>query len=280
MAGRLQGDEEPLVLLLLRDRRVYHHHRSWIDDTTFPISTIGTYIGRLEAGEDIARPSAAVLTERERITGDLALLADEQRIVFDQSLALARTVFPYVENHNFYIDHRYLTIFWNKVREFGPACRARLSRRRRGRLHAAARRGPHRARGPPLAWSSGVAPACGPSHWPAIVERRKSIYDSMRGGAPRPAGESPRRSPSRSPSCSGGSPRARPRVAFVGGRPLDAVDRNVGVAGSRRRTPACSSMRTARMNYRGARSWSRPPPPRAGRPSSARSPAPCSTSAE
>ena len=28
-------------------------------------------------------------------------------------------VFPFVEDHNFYIDHRYLTVFWNKVRAFG-----------------------------------------------------------------------------------------------------------------------------------------------------------------
>ena len=28
-------------------------------------------------------------------------------------------VFPYVESHNFYVEHWYHTIFWNKVREFG-----------------------------------------------------------------------------------------------------------------------------------------------------------------
>jgi pyruvate, water dikinase len=99
----------------------YHHHRSWIDDPTLPIAAVGAYIGRLEAGEEIARPTAAILAERKRITADYReLIPEEQRTAFDQSLALARTVFPYVENHNFYIDHRYLTIFWNRVREFGP----------------------------------------------------------------------------------------------------------------------------------------------------------------
>src|SRR4029077_16741484 len=31
----------------------HHHHRSCIDDTRFPIRTIGSYIARLGAGEDI-----------------------------------------------------------------------------------------------------------------------------------------------------------------------------------------------------------------------------------
>jgi hypothetical protein len=41
------------------------------------------------------------------------------RCAFDQQLALARTVFAYVENHNFYIDNWCFTLFWNKGREFG-----------------------------------------------------------------------------------------------------------------------------------------------------------------
>ena len=28
-------------------------------------------------------------------------------------------MFPYVESHNFYVEHWYHTVFWNKVREFG-----------------------------------------------------------------------------------------------------------------------------------------------------------------
>jgi pyruvate,water dikinase len=47
---------------------LYHHHRSWIDDPTLPISMIGSYIERLQAGADIQRPRAAVLAERDRIT--------------------------------------------------------------------------------------------------------------------------------------------------------------------------------------------------------------------
>jgi pyruvate,water dikinase len=167
----------------------YHHHRSWIDDPTLPITAIGAYIGRLRAGEDIARPCQAILEERERITAEYRkLLQKEQRGAFDRSLALARTVFPFVENHNFYIDHRYLTIFWNKVREFG-ALLAEHGFLAEGEdvfllRHDEIRSALEDLR---LTWSSGAGPAYGPSHWPAVVERRRSIYEAMRQWSPPPA---------------------------------------------------------------------------------------------
>ncbi len=167
----------------------HHHHRSWIDDTTLPIQVIGAYIARLEAGEDISRPREAAVAERERVTEEhRLLLPEEKRRTFDEGLALARTVFPYVENHNFYIDHRYVTIFWNKVREFG----ALLSRH--GFLneledifylrHDEVRSALEELR---LDWSSGGAGvARGRGYWPPIVERRRSIYEAMCAWAPPP----------------------------------------------------------------------------------------------
>lgn len=64
--------------------------------------------------------------ERDRITDEYrSLLTDPESLAaFDQNLGLARTVFPYVESHNFYVEHWYHTIFWNKVREFGALLEA------------------------------------------------------------------------------------------------------------------------------------------------------------
>ena len=168
----------------------HHHHRSWIDDTRFPIGTIGSYIARLGAGEDIARPREAVLAERERVTREYrALLPAEMRSAFDESLALARTVFPYVENHHFYIDHRYMTIFWNKVREFGAllARHGFLANEEDVFLlrHDEVRSALEELR---LHWSSGGAGvARGPRRWPSLVKGRKAIYDAMCVWAPPPA---------------------------------------------------------------------------------------------
>ena len=169
---------------------LYHHHRSWIDDPTLPIAMIGSYIERLEAGEDISRPREQVVAERDRITDEhRAFLPEESREAFDEQLALARTVFPHIENHNFYIDHWYHTVFWNKVREFG----ALLARH--GFLadqedifflrHDEVRSALDELR---VFWSSGGAGvALGPAHWPEIVARRKPIHAAMRVWEPPPA---------------------------------------------------------------------------------------------
>ena len=168
----------------------YHHHRSWIDDTSLPIAAVGAYVRRLEAGEDISRPHAAVLAERERITAEhRALLDDDTCQTFDASLALARTVFPLIENHQFYVEHRFLTIFWNKVREFGAllaqygfvAEQEDVFHLRPGELREAL----EELR---LQWSSaGAGMARGPGYWPPIVARRKSIHLAMREWAAPPA---------------------------------------------------------------------------------------------
>ena len=95
-------------------------------------------------------PVRGVLAERERITAEYrSLLPEDLRQPFDESLALARTVYPFIENHNFYIEHRYLTLFWNKVREFGALLAATTSWPSGGRLLPAARRGTRGARGAP-----------------------------------------------------------------------------------------------------------------------------------
>jgi pyruvate,water dikinase len=166
---------------------MYHHHRSWIDDPTLPIAMLGSYVARAQAGEDIQRPQDAVLAERDRVTREYrALLSEQARDAFDRQLALARTVFPHIEDHNFYIDHWSHTVLWNKVREFGGL----LS-------HHAFLTDPedvfflrHDEVRPALEelrahWSSGsTGVPRGPARWPRVVERRKAIYEALRLWAP------------------------------------------------------------------------------------------------
>jgi pyruvate,water dikinase len=163
------------------------HHRSWIDDTSLPLATVASYIERLEAGEAISRPRNAVIAERDRITAEYReLMPESTRVTFDERLALARTVFPYVENHSFYVDHWYLTVFWNKVREFGALLASRRFLEDADDVfylrHDEVREALQELR---LAWSSGDAGAVtGPQHWPAVVMRRKSIHEAQRRWAP------------------------------------------------------------------------------------------------
>jgi pyruvate, water dikinase len=98
-----------------------HTHRAWMDDLTIPFAALRGYIEKLEQGETIDRPLEEVIAERERITAEYAelLQTHEDRAAFGDLVVLARTVYPYVENHNFYVEHWHHSIFWNKVRDLG-----------------------------------------------------------------------------------------------------------------------------------------------------------------
>ena len=160
----------------------YHHHRSWNDDPVLPIATLGAYIRRLEAGESISRPRDALIAERERITHEYrSLIASENLDLFDQGLALARTVFPFVENHNFYIDHWYFTVFWNKVRLFGALlCRHRFLTDQEDIFYLRSDEVRSALDELRLDWSTaGAGAPRGPGHWPPIVERRKVTYEAL-----------------------------------------------------------------------------------------------------
>jgi pyruvate,water dikinase len=167
----------------------YHHHRSWIDDPNVALAHLRNYVQQLAAGEDVTRPLAEVSAERERITAEYRALLDGEDAVaaFDQNLGLARTVFPYVESHNFYVEHWYHTIFWNKVREFGALLAAHrfledgedifyLQRHEVSDALVDMR----------LAWAAG-SEGRGVGYWPPIVQRRKRIMTAMRAFTPPPA---------------------------------------------------------------------------------------------
>ena len=100
---------------------LYHHERSWVDDLTVPWAALKGYIDRLERGETIDRPTENILARRDRLANEYRALLPtaEDRAAFDQNVELARTVAPYIENHNFYIEHRHHTHFWNKMRDIG-----------------------------------------------------------------------------------------------------------------------------------------------------------------
>jgi pyruvate,water dikinase len=99
---------------------LFHTERAWIDDLSVPWAAIAGYINRLERGERIDRPHDELLAERDRLTAEYRELlpGEEHRAAFDQSIALARTVAPHLQDHNYLIEHRHHTIFWNKIRQF------------------------------------------------------------------------------------------------------------------------------------------------------------------
>jgi pyruvate,water dikinase len=98
-----------------------HQDRAWMDDLRVPFAAMRGYLDQIARGERIELPTAELRAEGERLADDYADLlgSDEERASFRGLLDLSRTVYPYVENHNFYVEHWHHTIFFNKVRELG-----------------------------------------------------------------------------------------------------------------------------------------------------------------
>lgn len=96
-----------------------HKDRCWNDDLNLPLTGIVSYITKLRRGEKIDRPMDEVRAERDRITAEYRelILNPEDRETFDKLLGTAKMVFPYMENHSFYVEHWFHTVFWTKMRE-------------------------------------------------------------------------------------------------------------------------------------------------------------------
>ncbi len=164
-----------------------HEHRAWVDDLGLPFNAMRGYIGKLRAGEDISRPLESIRSESERIFGEYReLLGPDDQDAFTEMRELARTVYPFVENHNFYVEHWHHSIFWNRVREFGAILvnggfledSEDVFYLHRFEIH-------HALYDLCTGWATGT-PARGPSYWPDEVAERKRIMGHLRKWSPPP----------------------------------------------------------------------------------------------
>ncbi len=154
---------------------------SWIHDLSIPLNFIAGYVERLRNGEHIDRPLYEIARERDRITDEyLALLKDEKdKATFNVALKLARTAWPYTEEHNWWYDNLIWTISWTKVLELGRI----LAHHKvvedptdiyylkvdevRMALHDIV-----------LAWGENKDPR-GLEYWPPIIKERRSMVETL-----------------------------------------------------------------------------------------------------
>ncbi|MGD0229434.1 MAG: PEP-utilizing enzyme [Syntrophorhabdales bacterium] len=168
----------------------YHTHKSWNDDLNIPFEAIRTNIKTLQSGKEIGRPTGQVLKERDRIAGEYRKLikTDTDREAFDQCLAIARLVLPYAEDHTFYVEHWFHSVFWGKVRQVGKILEHAgfvengdedIWYLRRDEIKQA-------LWDYVTSWATGVK-ARGPSYWPKEIEWRKGVYKKFKEWTPPPA---------------------------------------------------------------------------------------------
>lgn len=165
-----------------------HEQDTWLSNPAIPLTGIAGYIGRLRAGEPIGRPVARLRAERDEIVAEYrGLLTEEEAAQFDELLGLARRVFPYIEEHNIYVEHWAHSVFWQKLWELGDFlvtagfARARddvffLNRFELEQvLHDIVQ-----------SWAIGV-PQRGVQRWAAEIDRRRPIVAALQAATAPPA---------------------------------------------------------------------------------------------
>ena len=118
----------------------YHSDKIWIENVEIPFGFIADYIVKVQRGRR-PRPADGGAARRARPDrrASTASCSTPTRTARPStaSSACRATVFPYVENHNFYVEHWAHSVLWRKMRAArrGPR-KAPASRADRRHLHA------------------------------------------------------------------------------------------------------------------------------------------------
>jgi len=167
----------------------YHHHYSWNDNLDVPFASIVMHLEAIKAGKEVGRPTEKLIEESRSIVEEYRALIDNDadREAFDQTLAISQRVFPYVEDHLFYVEHWFHSIFWNKVRQVSDILtdagffkdREDIWLLKRGEIRDAL--WDH-----VTSWATGTI-GRGPSYWPKEIEWRKGVMEKFQAWSPPPA---------------------------------------------------------------------------------------------
>ncbi|MFH1242467.1 MAG: PEP-utilizing enzyme [Pseudomonadota bacterium] len=98
-----------------------HHEGSWLTELEIPYGYIKGYLELVEKGEKIERSLDKIEKERDAIVEEYRKLikSDEDRKSFEDAYKTIRTIYRYAEDHLFWVEHWFHTIWFGKIREFG-----------------------------------------------------------------------------------------------------------------------------------------------------------------
>jgi pyruvate, water dikinase len=167
----------------------YHSDKIWIQNVEVPFGYIADYIAKVKEGVDLNRPVAALHTERDRVVAEYRDLLDseEDKAAFDGKLGLSRVVFPYVENHNFYVEHWAHSVIWRKMRDLGALLQGAGFVTEVDDIFYLKKYEVADAVFDAYSFWAVGAPTAGGGHWPGLVAARKATMEKLRGWSAPPA---------------------------------------------------------------------------------------------
>ncbi len=173
---------------------LYHTDKVWNDHLEVPFGFIRDYIARIKTGAEIEQPIEKVRQERDRVIAEYReLLSGPDQEAFDQKVGLAGMVFPYVENHNFYIEHYSMSSVWRKMRELGRVfVEAGFFEKEEDVFMLKRDEVPEALWDMISAWGIGSDNPRGKAYWPPRIAKRRQILEALRKfRTPRALGEPP-----------------------------------------------------------------------------------------
>ncbi|MEJ2165153.1 MAG: PEP-utilizing enzyme [Desulfobacterales bacterium] len=98
-----------------------HHEGSWLNTPDIPYGYIKGYVERLEKGETIERSLDDIDKQRDEVVTEYRKLiqTEEDRKSFDDAYNTIRTIYRYAEDHLFWVEHWFHTIWYSKIRKIG-----------------------------------------------------------------------------------------------------------------------------------------------------------------
>ena len=167
-----------------------NHEGSWLTNLEIPYGYIKSYIERLEKGETIERSLDEIDKQRDEIVAQYRDLikSDEDRKSFDDAYNTIRTIYRYAEDHLFWVEHWFHTIWFGKIREFGTLLVDRGMLNEVDDIFMFSRYEiPEILTEVATGWALGVDIPLRGDHYKAKAEKRKKILDAAREWLPTPA---------------------------------------------------------------------------------------------
>ena len=167
----------------------YHQDISWNDDLNIPLSSVRIYIDKISQGVSVDRPMEKIQAERKQLIAEYRglLKTDEDRQTFDQLHGTSELVFPYVEDHMFYVEHWFHSIFWNKMREVSAIMvEADFLKGQEDIWYLSRSEIKEALWDVVTSWATGTK-GYGPLHWPEEIDWRKGVYQKFKEHRPLPA---------------------------------------------------------------------------------------------
>ncbi len=167
----------------------FNYEGSWVNKMDVPFSYMKGYVEMLEKGEKIERSLTAISEERDRVVEEYKKLikVEEDKKSFEDAYKAVRTIYQFTENHIFWVENWFHTIWFDKVRKFGNLLEKYNVLKKTDDIFLFNRfEVPMLLEDMVTSWALGVGAPTRSKYWMEKAEKREKILEAARKWVPVP----------------------------------------------------------------------------------------------